>query len=1777
MKKVVCKFLRGVLAVRLQSTSPHKILKKICYSFVAWMMIFSICATPMVQAFPLVDEFKGVLRPLPQGGVKVAFPCVPQEPVLSIDMQHIKNILTQSVLNGEKEIIKEGIGIRRLGMKEGDLESEMKIFMMDLLLQEIWGPEARNPYRELVLFEDEAGQRLLFLLEKVQARNFILFRDYIRSAPYKSAGYFDEVSFQRHFLASLLINPSDAHGETFVVDPTNKRLWAVGAYQQIGAPIIKTQGRGQRNYELATLNALYVSEFYRNQSRATPFMSDNMFRADVVKPFLEKSPQAILLGWLMHEPVRKYGRIMGNEMPGSSMLDHFIGMAHGIAQHLRMPVTPSPKSLLQSLQGGVWEAYGNLHIRFPHVQEKEREGVVHQICQHLWSSPQPYINSDTLSDYDPYRVSSTLSGSSAFEVLLRHTIIPLAAGDEDQVDEGLMRNVANILNQAAGVYNNRYADVSRVIDLVLRHSSAGDLSVIKKGMFRILNSGFVTPGMLQFAVRLGFPMNDPGEAGYTLLHEAVRRNNTVLLNALKSINGSGIGVVLDTERLSVDIEEPQTALDFAVGHNEAMFQDLVTFGAGARLQNPRRALESYLELQRRMLLSSNLKDAFRKLAQRHQEFRWLVVLEEVFPRLRDANGIPIGADVSPPLSSLPPMGQLLQELGERLSPPFILQELTFTFGERRTIRLADEDARNLDLPDVDKQESYIRKLETLKTVAERNGFSAMNQDFDSCLSAAIELGFEGDRERLTAVEKEEIEVTRLEIGAHIVKNLMTPYDRTLHNNYEAGEETKHLAAAMRLTAIQNALKTNGRTDVKSLSGYYAAPLLAKYLRARDMRNNNLDNISIYENFWRQFQRSMHTSAHEADLLAIINRSYSRMEKLEEALRHVYRRVTTPDTIIDMAENGLRRFPKDVRLNLMPNGLFQRTMNYGLCAVRKISLGQLGRESLLGDDATLYVKKFPQMPGLEAAASRLILGVAGCGATYSDLTNIDGDPYLISQGFGGDGPEAENLLERLRRDPDGLVDAFKGINERRTLLLILATILVSPEDGKFDNYLLSPLADDPGEVELVGFDNDHSFVPPVGSERTRRATGESRRVETNSIIFSMKKYMTTVIPEDVRKVFLEELKDGSFLEKWLLWLQKLDESYERLFPSTDRRQEIFNRYLSCIGVPLSEQMVMGVYDRLSFMQEQFANNIDVTPADLLRRTIPVLAARYSRFWEKDQPFDLFLRDPDLQGIPTALLTSYYTSNRLVVQKFVNDPLPLRLAAAKALFGSVGKNIKIIEDVVAGHIPRTSEILQSFRCSEYQKKRFMRGMDWASFDAEEQRKMLKMIQDPENPVNWVELTNCSVVSDVDFYVGDVPDGDTHKFILQNLVHLSVVGCKGLTAPMVSDFLNKGSHLTFLDISGTKCNLGIGGNGKPVPLRTTLRVLKMNGLIPDVERKITILPIGNRDSLVPELQELELDGLTDRKSVLELGDAPELRRLSLRNLGSLTDETLDALLFETDKKGNVRYEEEPEADRFDATTQKNEVIKRFPKLRELHVSGTSVTLPEIREFLLQIDSKKVRDVKERIRNMSSQDAEMTLQLLSVDVRKIMSVGGLSKSTAYFFKNVGLGILWDVWGIAQLFKKLNRMRINKQQREAANVQQEESQIASQKTQNGDIGLSDVAGAANVGLRVADIPAAFFGISNVGMNAVKVVPIVGWAIGGAIWVGRAAYWEHKRVEHNIECAQIMTGMTLRAAMKKLYGSGGTESKLLRFLNLNGKNLGDAGLAKLFEPDEGGAASAASQ
>ncbi|MBA2306664.1 hypothetical protein H0W26_00855, partial [Candidatus Dependentiae bacterium] len=250
---------------------------------------------------------------------------------------------------------------------------------------------------------------------------------------------------------------------------------------------------------------------------------------------------------------------------------------------------------------------------------------------------------------------------------------------------------------------------------------------------------------------------------------------------------------------------------------------------------------------------------------------------------------------------------------------------------------------------------------------------------------------------------------------------------------------------------------------------------------------------------------------------------------------------------------------------------------------------------------VYFKKKPELPGYEYAATEFMRMMGIESLPFSELAMFYNSvkkkqyPMLLSQAVAGD------MVCDVWDDND----LFKNLDSYHTGLLILAAMLINPEDGKEDNYILTP-----DRTKLIPIDNDHAFIP--GTIWKREGSGGAitpwtvtGTLQTKTLLFCLD-MMNKPIPDAVRTHFLT-LDPNEFLARWLNNLVKVNDTYQNLFPDL---AALYPKTI--LRIPLSQGYIEQLYWKMHTLQKHLKEGLkkdSTTYLDLLQKVEPYISKLY----------------------------------------------------------------------------------------------------------------------------------------------------------------------------------------------------------------------------------------------------------------------------------------------------------------------------------------------------------------------------------------------------------------------------------------------------------------------------------------------------------------------------------------------------------------------------------------
>ena len=241
----------------------------------------------------------------------------------------------------------------------------------------------------------------------------------------------------------------------------------------------------------------------------------------------------------------------------------------------------------------------------------------------------------------------------------------------------------------------------------------------------------------------------------------------------------------------------------------------------------------------------------------------------------------------------------------------------------------------------------------------------------------------------------------------------------------------------------------------------------------------------------------------------------------------------------------------------------------------------------------YLKQYPEWPGYEFASTLFmrLLGIQHL--PFQDLIVINSKyPVLLTQKVHG------NPVLHIWHNSQ----ALHNLDPTHTGLLIIAAMLINPEDGKEDNFILS----EDGKY-LIPIDNDHCFLPSTLQKEGKfwNAFTVNTALQTKTLLFCLDEmYMS--IPLQVRQDILS-LDFDILLSKWMTELDKLDNKINNLVDQQQRSQ--FLQQGTVMRIPFYKQFIHNIHWKAHRIQGILKTSSAATPFDLLKAVEPFAARCY----------------------------------------------------------------------------------------------------------------------------------------------------------------------------------------------------------------------------------------------------------------------------------------------------------------------------------------------------------------------------------------------------------------------------------------------------------------------------------------------------------------------------------------------------------------------------------------
>jgi hypothetical protein len=256
---------------------------------------------------------------------------------------------------------------------------------------------------------------------------------------------------------------------------------------------------------------------------------------------------------------------------------------------------------------------------------------------------------------------------------------------------------------------------------------------------------------------------------------------------------------------------------------------------------------------------------------------------------------------------------------------------------------------------------------------------------------------------------------------------------------------------------------------------------------------------------------------------------------------------------------------------------------------------------------VHLKERPEWQIMEYAVGRLYELVVGPDCTpqttlwavrHLQSNADDWIPIGVSQTVPG-----QTLQEEFMRNPQGVTQLDKKSFSQHVIM----ALLVNPEDGKSDNFIVTPGQDNSGRPtkRLVSIDNDHAFVPALVSRGLLRTT-----VLVKTIVFCFDEMKDPVHPDVCEEIL--QLNPLSLLKLWLADLRIREKEYCDMF-TDERRQQLFAEEIEENRVIINMFVRMGLveelFQKMRRLQDLLRANRKISHTELLQSLEPQLADFY----------------------------------------------------------------------------------------------------------------------------------------------------------------------------------------------------------------------------------------------------------------------------------------------------------------------------------------------------------------------------------------------------------------------------------------------------------------------------------------------------------------------------------------------------------------------------------------
>ena len=548
---------------------------------------------------------------------------------------------------------------------------------------------------------------------------------------------------------------------------------------------------------------------------------------------------------------------------------------------------------------------------------------------------------------------------------------------------------------------------------------------------------------------------------------------------------------------------------------------------------------------------------------------------------------------------------------------------------------------------------------------------------------------------------------------------------------------------------------------------------------------------------------------------------------------------------------------------------QQVNEYGQRKVAKCALNSL---------INVYAKFYPELPGMEEAIRRLAFLLSESGIVpQSELFCFKEKkmpyPVLLSQEAKGENLQTVLSNAYKANDPEAQAKLTRLDSHRWTDLFILS-VLIHPEDGKPDNYILSPCKNTKGEdsYAIVAIDNDHALVEVFNQDKD-----EAKAFQVKTILYCLEQ-MQQPLDEKAVQAFLAKSPD-IVISIWLDELEQCQARYEGLFSLEAKEKLVKKESVPQIVIP--PKSIPKLYERWVRLKAILEEDPKKTALEILISVDPLVGLRYQEVFEQEKdPLSRFhtLASPAYFFMPKmGHYKTLVTSRQLLKTQAISEKLLLTtrqyspLEAKKELYQGM-EQMQLVDTFVKQLERGDSQSFQAISLTSV-KEAVLKKADFKGVDVKQQRQLIDLWLDKKEGLVGLQtltLTNLTEIKDKAF-----------EILLKRSPHLQSLRLMGLP-----------------QITTLSCLEKVGQS-----LRTFI-LYQMNGLVnlqspsvilqlPQLKTlQIEATPLAEVQLAAPQLKQLVLGHLPDCQT-LNLPHTQQLQQLKVQQCLQLSFEKVYALM--------------------------------------------------------------------------------------------------------------------------------------------------------------------------------------------------------------------------------------------------------------------------------------------